>query len=506
MTESERDEARRVIANVVNGRASSVSATTLHTLLAHEPRLASLLRPADRPDGWWIDAPTGAVGGIAFSGTVHADVVRALPDLRSVIARHDPALGRRSSMARLLRRADLRADLDSSDAQMRADRLDHLVDFWLRQRLWSLNLAPELVAHDERHVAAVEDLLTGLVEPFLVKRENLRLSPLEAEWLAVAAWLHDWGHVGGPVTPFRHGGSYPVVSGSREVRLLHGLISQRLMGEHWRGIHGLPSDIAGPAAVLCGHHQSWTSFGEEIPQDAGDPSGDVAGPVRLMADLDVRPLSLMEDVAACRDRVPDYAGLRRFKLLVGLLRVADGADVGRHRVADVGPGRHGFLARCLHWEALRTASALATRPQGSTPDRVGVEIAMGVAIEALQAASAEDFAHRIGDIVDHGIDEIAGLSRYARFVQAQEAHFRKHQLVEATRFERVGGYFDVVVVPALTPDGETRPERAVDAVANDVRRELEKADVGKVLDEFGVRFRRARTADTYDGGSYTADL
>jgi hypothetical protein len=137
---------------------------------------------------------------------------------------------------------------------------------------------------------------------------------------------------------------------------------------------------------------------------------------------------------------------------------------------------------------------------------VGVEIAMGVAVEALHAATAEDFAHRISDIADHGIDEIVELSRYARFVQAQEAHFRKHQLVEATRFERVGGYFDVVVVPALTPGGQARPERAVDAVAKDVRRELERADVGKVLDEFGVRFRRARTAATYDGDSYTTDL
>lgn len=427
---------------------------------------------------------------MVWSAGFGAAELRAVFD--AVVARSDSAYVPTSAVASILRRPapGMRAEVVERGLGTAAS-LDGLVAHWLRQRLWSLNRAPELVAHDERHVAAVEGLIAVLVEPFWTRRLGPpAFLPEELGWLSVAAWLHDWGHVGGMVAPWRIGGADAIVGSSRDVRVLHGLISQHLLGPAWVGMHGVEPSMAGPAAVLCGHHQSWTSFGRERPAVAAAAADDSKpDPVALLAELGVKPVTLEEDIGALEE-LPPFVGLARFRLLVALLRVADGADVGRHRVPDIGAGRNGFLARCIHQEAMRTAEVLRFVSDHDPRAQAGIEIAHMVALEALQAGRGDPEV-LVTPIETAGIPEIEELVRYRAFVHEQGKHFDKHQLVDSVSFAFVDGAFDVIVVPS--EDAQKLAEKAVDEVAKDVRCELDKAGVGAVLADNGIRFRKART-------------
>lgn len=486
-----------IVSQLLSGRSVCTTASTAQSLLARHPLVAPLIF-ADAggvkvlPPSLRGNALSDGERGTVLGGWSAADDLHLTFD--SVLARCDVNLTTRSAMASVLRQCDERRTGGArEEALERADNLDRSVEHWLRQRLWSINRAPELVAHDDRHVAAVEQLAAALVEPFWVHRVGpIDFLPIELEWLGVAAWLHDWGHVGGAVVPWVHGGVDGIVATSRDVRILHGLISQHLMGPLWRGMHGLDPVIAGPAAVLCGHHQSWTSFGTDQPgrRDKGDPRPD---PLELLADLRVKPVTLERDFEKLTG-LPKYVDLDRFRVLVAILRVADGVDVGRHRVPDIGRGRAGFLARCLHQEAMRTASVLQFMADRQPHAKDGIEIARTVALEALQGGRGEPLDH-VSPIADVDIPEITELRKYRDFVLEQGDHFDKHQLVDGVRFEHTGRQFDVVITPSeSTPKAVTK---AVNAVASDLQRELRKSGVGKVLGWSGISFGQARTPRSF---------
>lgn len=483
------DPATAVISELLAGRRAPIDLATSERLINRHP-MASRLLVSDG-HGTAMMPPPLRVGpgcddrdGARWSTD---EELHALFD--ALMARSEGGFPARSTIAVILR--DAVPDW-ATEARLRADKLDWLVSHWLRQRLWSLNRAPELIAHDERHVAAVESLIAALVEPFWTEAAWPHFLPIELEWLSVAAWLHDWGHVGGAVAPWEIGGVDGIVGSSRDVRVLHGLISQHLLGQQWFGMHGVDEATAGPAGVLCGHHQSWTSFGTERPQKRKDRDTK-PDPVALLDELGLQPVTLEEDVARL-EGLPPFVDLSRFRLLVALVRVADGADVGRHRVPDIGAGRNGFLARCIHQEAMRTADVLRFVAEHEPSVQRGVEIAHMVALEARRGGRGESL-DSVTPIAATDIPEIEELRRYRDFVLEQGEHFDKHQLVDAVRFEFVDDHFDVVVVPSDV-SGSTA-QTAVDAVADDVRRELDHHGVRPLLERNGIRFGRARTPRSY---------
>jgi len=231
-----------------------------------------------------------------------------------------------------------------------ADNLRQLIDHWLRHRIWSINYVHEMVLHDEAHSVTVDRNVASLCEPLL----NAPV-PVIKLWdvfvLALAAWLHDWGHASADV-----GGQTP--TDPVEVRHYHGLLTA-LRLEQEPDQHGItdaliPGFVEGDevthvleseVALLCSHHQGWTSCSDTPPVDDFEPLPDfsiingatfdgssdqgIAGELGLgLSFRDDYARRLGANGASCgRDVEQMYR-------LVTLLRIADAADIGAHRVPD----------------------------------------------------------------------------------------------------------------------------------------------------------------------------
>jgi hypothetical protein len=394
-----------------------------------------------------------------------------------------------------------------------ADRLRRRVKLWLSQRLWSINLAPELVLHDDRHVSAVDRHVSVLAEP-LLRQGSLRVH--DAEALACAAWLHDWGHVGGPIGIDENGREI-VVTSPQTVRKYHGLISQRLIRPEWDGMHGIDDEaLCARAAVICGHHQGWTSFGNEHPKKQVVRSG-------TFTSTEFIPPSLADNIAAVE--IPSDLSLERVQLLIALLRVADGADLGVHRIPDAGAPKAAFLAHCIRMQAWRAKDELI----GEEPHdkrRLSRERALDevIVLASHYAAARSDMtsgrqvSSRMRELLSKFDDSPAlqQLLRYIEFTDNQAAYYENHSRVGRVNLEvsRVRGATPTVVVTVLTTpnlsSATSKDERchvaraAVDSVARDIKRELDSGGTGgdrsvrDVLANWGVMFDRCVAVEAPD--------
>lgn len=227
--------------------------------------------------------------------------------------------------------ADLLARVAGDPADHLASRLATLVAHWHRNRLWAINLVPEMVLHDEAHAQAVDRNVALITEPLLVSGV---LTAADVYHIALAAWLHDWGHASADTIGFSaHTDveTVPVTSG--DVRDLHGLLTRQLLVgvPRTKQIHLLETDEAVWAGTLAAHHQGWTSCDNREPEgDRADTARRFQLPARsLAADVDY----LAASIGIRRFRKQDAESLlRRVQELVALLRVADAADIGTHRV------------------------------------------------------------------------------------------------------------------------------------------------------------------------------
>ena len=415
--------------------------------------------------------------------------------LDGLLTRLDLMSHRKSAVAELLRQRALESnqrrmtDKDLEGLHRSAQLLDDCVKRWIERRLWSINLAPELVAHDERHVAAVEANIASLIEPFWLGRNNRNcsFSPDELIWLSIAAWLHDWGHVGGPIMPYRLGEHPVFVSHTVDVRNLHGLISQCLMSPQWKGMHGLEQHIAAPAAILCAHHQSWSSFDDAVPETPEPMKRlQLGAPPSLRANWNRLP----EDIR------PSLT-FERLQFLVALLRVADGADMGCHRVADRGPARGSFLGRCLYREALRTMELAESSKASHLAREKVVKTARDLVIVALSAGQSglESDLSKF-EVDTQGEELLVQLNDYKNFLIKQFEFYDKHAAVRTVHFEYTSsGRFNVVVCPSDAKDGTMD---ALQTVAKDVRSELDQSSVRSVLRHHHFIFVDVRTPEWFD--------
>jgi hypothetical protein len=334
-----------------------------------------------------------------------------------------------------------------------ARTLERLVRLWTGQRLWSLNLVPEMVAHDDLHAERVDGLVAQLAGPLL---DESILNPDDMFLLSCAAWLHDWGHIGAELN-----GRY--IEHPREVRFFHGLLSKRLLSTRFTAMHGLDEEAAAKVGALVSHHQGWTSFGAE-EAGPGEESD------LFLRYWQYRPPSLLEDAAE--------AGLDNTKArtLVALLRVADAADLRVQRIPEVW-SRRDFLDFCVQRRALKVVQALVGSEHAGEAIRVATHVAEHPRdVDNAAALSAHP--------------ELQDLAAYVRFIRGQDKHYGRHRGIDHVRLSYPSpGVFQAHVVANSDADVET-----VGNVREVILRELngpeEAGDrsVRDVLLDVGLRF------------------
>lgn len=366
-----------------------------------------------------------------------------------------------ASMANLLRRCRYESE---------AAQLEDLVQHWVDHRLWSLNLVPEMNAHDDRHVEQVDRLAAELVAPLQLRNA---VSVRELQLLSTAAWLHDWGHVGGRLGTWQ-------VDDPKHVRYMHGLLTQRLLaGPDHAGLHALPDDWSDAVGVLCAHHQGWTSFDDSRPSTGSQAAA-------FERRLRHRPPSLAAEADS-------LGGLDRAQLLVALLRVADAADVGRHRVRDH-CAKQDFLHLRLSQQAFRTLDILKQQPSLESQYRDAVtELASAPKLAMRDRTMYELLRTAQDPLLDELVD-------YIDFARIQSDHYANHSQVERVRFELVNRHGEPARVTArVIPAPGTHPRKARDIVAEHIRAEMDRGSgsrtVRTVLLEHGIDYVGAEPSD-----------
>ena len=434
-----------------------------------------VLGAIDRVDAWLADSASDVPKGIG------SFVVRTSPPKRSrVLDLYSRALAdgsARRPYKAMVEFLEERAELnDDARLRKRAADLSTRIDHWVNQRLWSLNCVPELVVHDDRHVERVDHLATSLARHLIGKTvrdiygqdAHCEVTENDLEILSMAAWLHDWGLVGGRIQ------SLELEEEPLRVRYLHGLITQSLLSDReTEEIHriqaGRDRRLTG---VLCAHHQGWTSFYKEVPD----------GGMSLESDLE-------------NHRIDD-APLAKVALLLAILRVADAADMGRHRVPELmnssmSPGeaeddaKHQFLLMRVRHYALRLAQQISDPKLREA---------------ALKEASAFDPLTRQDQI--KSVPQFHPLYEYIEFIRKQRKHYLTHLMVEYVRFAvqdvENGISFKAIVEPSVSLTDEAK-QRAIGAVEACIRDELMRPPgvrlrLNALLARNGVFFRGAERA------------
>ena len=396
--------------------------------------------------------------------------------------------------------------------------LDKWTSHWQKHRLWDINLAPELVGHGKEHSQSVERLLSSLVHASTTGDQEF--SRWECGFLAVAAWLHDWGHIGGGLSRIAgldqedeepHEIDMRVfVDQPAHVRQLHGLISQHLLKSKWLAMHKVPESISDPASILAGHHQGWTSFTEHRPKAFSDDElfrADLCGLLGL--DRDFEAPSLRDDMERfwktwSASGLIESHGLgtfdklyRRFQFLLALLRVADGADLGVHRVKDHGEDRIPFLGRCLYREALRLRRRIGDGREEAFDSvlRFAGDVSNSVnPVGTFKDPARDPFIRRKDDgnssivaLIEEKQPEAMLLKAYFDFLKRQLDYFDKHAHVHHVSFRpRIGqnseGMIEIDVFVAPADIDEVDPDLrngAVHHVAQDIGKELNNKDSGE---------------------------
>ncbi len=364
------------------------------------------------------------------------------------------------------------------------------VQRWVDQRLWSLNLIPEIVVHDDRHVERVDGFLALLVAPLL---HAGRLAPEQVAAMSAAAWLHDWGHVGS-----RLGSGY--VSHPIAVRYLHGLLSRQLIADapSTHGLGQLGDSVPDLVGVLCAHHQRWCSCSDAQINLQGKQSE----VLRLYTDQPEVLAPTLHDEADRIGRDP-----QELELMVSLLRIADACDVGAHRAPAHGRGRREFLLNCARRELDRTAAHLHQLAGGTNLQRDVVEWVEDLrrTVEDLWSDAQQDQQLQLPETPDledasPAIVAAVRLSRDYLQVLADRSHDDLHRSIRLVRFRIDLGPDAVNVVPQVwaAPDAVSEPEQLpmLDMMNEALRNELDECStsagtVRKTIEAAGLRIGEA---------------
>ncbi|MCY3785959.1 MAG: hypothetical protein OXG47_04430 [bacterium] len=388
--------------------------------------------------------------------------------------------------------------------------LDQWLQTWHDNNLWSVNLAPELVAHDEEHAKSVERLAAEIVEPHWQPGKKLHFKPIELVWLSVASWLHDWGHCGGVLKG--EDKQLRWISHSIQVRRLHGLLSQSWLNPNWKSLHGIDNfeirssgspipidadEITVPAGILCAHHQGWTSCSSEhyityeddklSPHAVHKSPSSTAGwwsnvnvkPHNLVVQYKLTVNSLHDDwkthVASVQNQ-HGGADYKPFQTLLAILRLADAVDLGEHRTRDDLDTRRAQFRVCMVRELL-------TRPADNPAE---LDQATAHSKMILEMLGKHNDLNSMIDIYVRWFDEFVGkipddVSGYFEYIKDQQSHMEKHKRVKAYGVKFVegtgmdkGNQLTIQITPADDLTGHEKHKHVRTDIENDMKEFLER--------------------------------
>ena len=377
-----------------------------------------------------------------------------------------------------------------------AGRLSVLIEHWTRQQLWRVNLANEMVLHNEVHSQVVDRHVASLAEAV-----GLRPGEFEAEdlyHLALAAWLHDWGHAAGgthsvgPVRP-------------RDVRKFHGLLTRRrLQSSLHFDHHGLSQRERAWVGLLSAHHQGWTSC--DAKDVASAETLDDCVKFGLVCESFDRDFWALDFENRSRDGEP--IPFETAQLMLSILRVADGADLGQHRV----PHRSSISGMLLDQWSILFNSVVDQFSLNPTVRQHFVDVFSADVSEALrlgpegsvqlerikqrEARAKKDLANEIGEAWGPGMRNewhraFKEAIEHLAHLQNQETFFASHDSIAGVHLVPKMIADGAIVTPYVRIDGsagEAMVNDALQAVQKDVRKEL-----GLSVD--GLRVENVRAHD-----------
>ena len=317
-----------------------------------------------------------------------------------------------------------------------AGRLGELLALWARADLFGSNQVSELVAHGESHCETVDRNVAAITRPLLGAGI---LRPKDVFDLAVAAWLHDWGH---SAAAFSDDAKIASVTGSSDIRKVHGVLSRERLRLAASGLRPDERHIPG---LIIAHHQGWTSINDSVPR--GDAPLIGSDHVRSLTD-DIRDAGLKPIDAA---QVP---------LLVAIFRVADAADVGLHRA---------FYRAVLADRLMDEFSIELERTARRNPEMPPSAVTQWR--KSVRGALYKD--ENLDPLPSDPAPWDKSLHEWATHCIEQHKYFATHEEVLGVHLEmRAVGDRSWQLVPLVTPTFGAHVDSAVRSVATDIFREL----------------------------------
>ncbi len=347
--------------------------------------------------------------------------------------------------------------LQDQGYRRQANRLQGLLERWGKADLFGANQVSELVMHTDSHCEAVDRNVASITAPLLA---DGILAPKDVFHLAVAAWLHDWGHAGAAISPDF---TLAAIRDPNDIRATHGLLSAERI-RHLPRQTGLAPDETEVPAIIAAHHQGWTSIDNQAPGDT---------PNVLKAVGRTSPTLTRDINDATIHGLPNEDG-RKLPLLTAIFRICDAADVGVHRAFY----RDTLRDRLRDEILLYAISAIRPQAQGATlePEWEGYFRALGDAVIDHLEAEADPTMFEVGGVVPTGRQTTAvvkAISDYTRHCLKQVSYFEHHDLVLGVHLamEKTdgGGW---TLQPYVTPKDMARSGDALLGVSQDILREL----------------------------------
>jgi len=425
------------------------------------------------------------------TGQVTRSLLRLLAEERATASSH-------SACADLL-------DQMGSEGEDYARQLRELVDHWIRNRIWDHSMVHEMVLHDAVHSAHVDRNIASMAVT-LVHRD--RLTAYEVFVLAVSAWLHDWGHSSTEIDA-------EVPTLPAEVRTFHGPLSAyKILENREKEHHRLHDhDARRDVALLCAHHQGWTSCDGQDATPTKTESGVLSKNTLFLVGNPLTSFRKDFDVLAMGG--PGLLNYDRAQMLLALLRVADAADMGQHRVPHRDSRRqsHALLLKQLLPDLQTAAEGVKALEKVNTAhveiegalDRQGARNE-----EEIDALIEEHLGGVPGWVRNDSVPAPAVVSDGLRSRTRDLWKYAKHLARQRSYFDQHAGIRHVVPIlqPTLDDDllitlhvmtrADLDPEAAkvaLDTVANSVWRELgkegddhdRKGGIPLALDRLGIK-------------------
>ena len=311
---------------------------------------------------------------------------------------------------------------EPEDVNRTVDAMLRRTKKWVDGDVWQADLLPHMVHHGKRHGQRVDRLATDLlrISPLMGQMSpRERLSAVEA--LSAAAWLHDVGQQGGVLDDI-------YVREYSHVRQFHGLLTREIIrvGADEFDLHEPNLRFLVAQLSKC-HQRNARLLRAEEPKRPGYCPEKAECPICEQAKIRLDAYSLADELA--REDNPLVRDTSAVSL-AAILRVADAADIGVHRVN----GR---------WEAKTTAVEHVWRREFVYEQLLMYQSKLNdKALRALyRLLTREPWEQADLDTMKNALDEIGAsdsakkVHGFDKYLRDQRGHVDKHRLFAGSRID-----------------------------------------------------------------------